>query len=204
MLRLDILPTLLRCKDFLMSQDFSLTSFPCLETKRLWLRQATQEDVEAMFALFSDLKVTQFHDLDTFAHFDEANKVIERRAKGFESGRGIRWAIAHKQNNYSIGSCGFTWHSEANTAEVGYELKSELWRQGIMSEALSAILQYGFSSREIQFVIAEVMLENVASKRLLEKLGFQSQGILKKRGFWKGKEHDLERFRLTKTEFIAM
>ena len=76
-----------------MSQDFSLTSFPYLETKRLWLRQATQEDIEAVFAVFCDPKVTQFHDLNTFAHLDEASKVIERWAKGFESGRKIRWAI---------------------------------------------------------------------------------------------------------------
>ena len=182
-----------------MSQD----SFPVIETKRLWLRQATQEDVEAIFAVFSDSKVTRFHDLDTFAHFNEASKIIERRAKGFESGSRIRWAIVPKENNYLIGSCGFTWHDKANAAEIGYELNSEFWRQGIMSEALNAILQYGFSSKEIQFVIAEVMLKNVASKRLLEKLGFKSQGILRKHGFWKGKYHDLEQFKLMKTKFIA-
>ncbi len=181
---------------------FLLTSFPYLETRRLLLRQATQEDVEAIFAVFSEPKVTQFHDLDTFTHLDEASKVIERRAKGFESGRGIRWAIIHKPSNSLIGSCGFTWLKEINAAEVGYELKSQFWRQGIMSEALSAILQYGFNSREIQFVIAEIMLENLASRRLLEKLCFQSQGILKKRGFWKGKHHDLEQFKLTKTKFM--
>ena len=186
-----------------MSQDFSLTSFPDLETRRLLLRQATQEDVEDVFVVFCDPKVTQFHNLDTFTHLDEASRVIKLRTKGFESGRGIRWAIIYKENNYLIGSCGFTWLKEINAARVGYELASQFWRQGIMSEALRAIVQYGFSSREIQFVIAEVMLENAASKRLLEKLGFQSQGILKKRGFWKGKHHDLERFKLMKTEFIA-
>ena len=180
-----------------------MTSFPCLETKRLLLRQATLEDVEAMFALFSDSKVTQFHDLDTFTHLDEAIKVIERRAKGFESGIGIRWVITLKQSNYIIGSCGFTWYTEANSAEVGYELASQFWKQGIMSEALSAILQYGFITREIELVIAEIMLKNAASRKLLEKLGFQSQGILKKHGFWKGKYHDLERLDLKKAEFMA-
>ena len=72
-----------------------------------------------------------------------------------------------------------------------------------MSEAITAILQYGFNSGEIQFVIAQVMLGNIASRGLLKKLGFQSQGILKKRGFWKGKHHDLEQFKLMKTEFIV-
>ena len=185
-----------------MSQDFSLTSFPYFETKRLLLRQATQDDVEAVFAVFSDPKVTQFHDLDTFSNLDEASRLIERRKKGFESGHGIRWAIASKQNNYLIGSCGFTWLKEINAAEVGYELKSQFWRQGIMSEALNAILQYGFSNREIQFVIAEIMLPNVASKMLLKKLNFQSQGLLKNRGFWKGNYRDLEQFKLNKTKFI--
>ena len=184
-----------------MSQDLSLTSFPYLETKRLLLRQATQDDVEALFAVFSDPKVTQFHDLDTFSNLDEASRLIKKRKKGFESGQGIRWAIASKQNNYLIGSCGFTWLKELNAAEVGYELKSQFWRQGIMSEALNAILQYGFSNREIQFIIAEIMLGNVASKMLLKKLNFKSQGLLKKRGFWKENYHDLEQFKLTKTKF---
>ena len=182
----------------------SLTSFPNLETDRLWLRQATQEDVEAVFAVFSDPDVTQFHDLNTFTRLNEAVEVIERRTKGFERGRGIRWGIARKPNKNLIGSCGFTWDRETNAAEIGYELASQFWRQGIMSEALCTILRYGFERREVQFVIAEIMLENVASRRLLEKLGFQSQRILKERGFWKGKHHDLEKFILMKSEFTAV
>ncbi len=130
--------------------------------------------------------------------------MIERRAKRFESDRGIRWGIARKSDNYLIGSCGFTWNKEANAAEIGYELASQFWRKGIMSEALKAILQYGFGNREVQFVIAQIMLENIASRRLLEKLDFQSQGILKEHGFWKGKYHDLEQFMLLKSEFIAI
>jgi RimJ/RimL family protein N-acetyltransferase len=80
-----------------MSQDFSLTLFPDLETQRLWLRQATQEDAEAVFAVFSDPKVTRFHDLDTFTHLDEAIGVIERWVRGFENGHRMRWGIARKR-----------------------------------------------------------------------------------------------------------
>ena len=53
----------------------------------------------------------------------------------------------------------------------------------------------------MQLVIAEVMLENMASKGLLEKLGFRSQGVMKERGFWKGEHHDLEKFMLMKSQF---
>ena len=73
-----------------------------------------------------------------------------------------------------------------------------------MSEALRAILNYGFEVKGVQFVTAEIMLDNVASRRLLERLGFQSQGILRERGFWKGKPHDLEEFRLMRGEFTAV
>jgi len=180
-----------------------MLAFPHLKTKRLLLRPATQADAEAIFAVFSDPQVTQFHNLETFTHIDEAIEVIERRSKGFESGYGIRWGIARQQDNCLIGSCGFTWDKEANAAEVGYELASQFWQQGIMSEALSAILQYGFETVGIQYVIAEVMLENIASKKLLQKLGFH-QGKWKQHGFWKGQYHDLEQFILTKDNQVRL
>ncbi|MEL7241931.1 MAG: GNAT family N-acetyltransferase [Cyanobacteria bacterium J06573_2] len=184
-----------------MNKDFNSTSFPYLETKRLLLRDTTIKDAEAVFTVFSDSKVTQFHDIDTLTRIDDAITIIKRRKQGFESGRGIRWGIALKEDNYLIGSCGFTWIQELNAAEVGYELASQFWQQGIMSEALNAILKYGFESKGLEFIIAEIMLNNLASRKLLQKLGFQSQKVLEKHGFWKGEYHDLERFILTEDEF---
>jgi ribosomal-protein-alanine N-acetyltransferase len=52
----------------------------------------------------------------------------------------------------------------------------------------------------LRFVTAEVMLDNIASKKLLSKLGFQSRGVLKQHGFWKGQHHDLEQFVLTSSD----
>ena len=182
-----------------MNKNVSLTSFPRLETERLFLRQETPEDAPAVFTVFSDPKVTQFHDLDTFTKLEEAFGVIERRTKRFEIGRGIRWGIAPVQDNTLIGSCGFTWDTQAMSADIGYELASAYWRQGFMTEALQAILQFGFSKCGLQFVTAEVMLNNIASKKLLLKLGFQSRGVLKQHGFWKGQHHDLEQFVLART-----
>ncbi|MBD2110973.1 MULTISPECIES: GNAT family N-acetyltransferase [Cyanophyceae] len=177
-----------------------MENFPNLETSRLWLRQATEADTDAIFSLFSDSRVTRFHNLDVFTQLDEAKAVIERRRVGFETDRGIRWAIALKPNNSLIGSCGFTWDRALNRAEVGYELASQYWRQGIMTEGLSAILTYGFEVEGLDNIVAEVMLENIASQQLLKKLGFQSQGVLKNHGFWKGRHHDLEQFLLLRPQ----
>ena len=97
-----------------------------------------------------------------------------------------------------IGSCGFTWNEARDTAEVGYELMSQFWRQGIMSEALTTVLQYGFECQKFLSVTAQVMLENIASRKLLE-IGFQTQGIIKRQGYWR-QHHDLEEFVLRKSE----
>lgn len=181
-----------------MSNDFSLSSFPQLETERLLLRETRLQDAEGIFAVFSDPGVTQFHDLDTFTSIEEAIAVVERRAKRFEQGDGIRWGIVHKQDKVLIGSCGFNWNPQEDSAEIGYELASTFWRQGIMTEAVRTILQFGFEKMGLRFVLAQVMLDNIASKKLLEKLGFQSQGVLKQCGFFKGQFHDLEQFVLNK------
>ncbi|WP_431193538.1 GNAT family N-acetyltransferase [Trichocoleus desertorum] len=77
-----------------------------METARLLLRQTTLDDADAVFAIFADPHVTQFHDLDTLTHVEQAIALIKRRAKEFESGRGIRWGIALKANHRLIGSIG--------------------------------------------------------------------------------------------------
>jgi len=186
------------------SIGFSMPSFPRLETESLLLRQETPEDAEAVLAVFSDPAVTQFHDLDTLTTLKEAVGVIERRAQRFADEQGIRWGIARKLDNLVIGSCGFQWDKPVHGAEIGYELASRFWGQGIMTEALQAIMQFGFEKMRLQFVTAEVMLDNIASRSLLKKLGFSSQGVLKQHGFWQGQYHDLEQFVLLRPEIKAV
>lgn len=183
-----------------MSVDFSPSSFPELETEHLFLRKATSGDARAILVVFANPAVTQFHNLSTFTCIEEALDFIDRQAKRFENGHGVRWGIAQKKDNVIIGSCGFSWSQQGHSAEVGYELASAFWKQNIMTEALRVILQFGFDTVGLQSVVAKIMLDNIASRNLLKKLGFQSQGVLKQHRFWKGQHHDLEQFSLTKTE----
>jgi ribosomal-protein-alanine N-acetyltransferase len=167
-------------------------SVPSLETERLLLRQPGEHDQEGIFAVFSDPAVTRYHDSDTYTQREQASGWLERRRKALEMGRAIRWAITRKSEGIFLGSCGFGgWDTVAATAEVGYELNSAYWRQGIMSEALEAILRFGFEQMRLQRITAEVMLDNAASSALLTKLGFREEAVLKNRGFWKGQHHDL-------------
>jgi ribosomal-protein-alanine N-acetyltransferase len=93
--------------DTFFTNNNSVNLFPSLETDRLWLRQATTKDSQDICAVFADPKVTEFHDLATFESVDEALKIVERRAKAFASGQGIRWAIEPTRANASLARVGF-------------------------------------------------------------------------------------------------
>jgi ribosomal-protein-alanine N-acetyltransferase len=101
-----------------------------------------------------------------------------------------------------IGSCGFNaWNKRAFNGEIGYELLPEYWNNGYMTEAISAIVTYGFANLHLHRIEAWVVPGNVSSARVLQKTGFRSEGIMRDKGYWHGRFHDLQLFALLKTEF---
>ena len=174
-------------------------TFPQLETERLILReyQLDEADQMALFRIFSDSRVTRYYNLKTFTEPDEARRLLHKRYGRFWQGRGIRWAIVPKGHDALIGSCGFNaLNYKTKVGELGYELARPYWQCGIMSEAVSAIVAYGFQHLPLNRIEAWVMPANRASVNLLLKLGFQSEGVLERKGYWDGRFHDLELFTL--------
>ncbi|MBD3880619.1 GNAT family N-acetyltransferase [Phormidium tenue FACHB-886] len=168
-------------------------SFPQLETEHLLLRATVPSDAEALFRVFADPAVIRYHDLEPPTQPEQMQRLIQRWTDRFKSGQGIRWGIVRQGDRMPIGSCGYSYRTPFR-AEIGYELAQAYWRQGIMSEALKAMLQYGFETLDLRRIEAMVMLDNVASAGLLKKLGFVEEGILRQYGFWKGEFHDLRLF----------
>lgn len=167
------------------------TVFPELDTERLRLRQSRPADAEAIFAILSQEDVTRYYNLSPLTTVDQARAIIERRAAAFARRERIRWAIARREDDYVIGSCGFVhWNWESSRAEIGYELAPEWQGQGLMREALSAMLAFGFGKMQLNRIEAFVVPENELSLRLLRRLGFQEEGLLREYGFWKGQFHD--------------
>jgi len=171
-----------------MSIDRVLQSFPQLETSRLVLRRMQVTDAEAIFRIFADDEVTRYYDDATFTDVSQASDQIEAWENGFKNKRCVRWGIARKEDRALIGSCGYygfhTWHMRAS---IGYELARPFWRQGIMTEALSAIIDLGFKEVGLNRIDAVVMPENDASIKLLEKLGFCNEGLLREYENWGSK-----------------
>jgi [ribosomal protein S5]-alanine N-acetyltransferase len=171
-----------------MTLDNAFQSFPQIETKNLTLRKIHSEDSEALFRILSDDEVTKYYDDETFRNISQACEQIGAWENGYKTRRCIRWGLARKDDPALIGSCGFygfhTWHMRAG---IGYEMARAFWHQGIMTEALSAILHFGFQELGLNRIEAVVMPENSASVKLLEKLGFHNEGLLREYENWGNK-----------------
>jgi [ribosomal protein S5]-alanine N-acetyltransferase len=178
--------------------EINLKKFPQLETRNLTLREMGPADAEAVFQIFADDEVTQFYDLAALTDIEQASQLIIRQADRFAQQTGLRWGITQKDHDTVIGTCGYMFHKPSFRAELGYDLARPYWGRGIMTEALQAIIRFGFEELGVNRFQALVMPGNVASIKLLLKLGFQEEGVLREYAHFKGAFHDLHCFSLLK------
>lgn len=176
--------------------------FPVLQTARLALRELNLADKEALFRIFSDEGVTGFYNIPTFTSLQDSQKLLERRISRYWTGKGISWGITLRGSRELIGGCSFNaWLHGRSVGELGYELARPYWNQGIMTEALTAVIRYGFETARLQRAQAWVMPQNVASARVLAKLGFTDRGVRENMGYWNGRFHDLTYFVLLSSHY---
>ena len=181
-----------------MSADGIFANFPVLNTPRLVLRQIRPEDAPAVFRLFSDAEVTRYYDLDTFTTPAQADELVERFQQRFDHQVGIRWGLAlNEMPKKLVGTCGYNiWVEPARRGLMGYDLARAHWRCGLMSEALAAILEFGFAHMNLNRVEALTFPQNTASIRLLAKLGFRAEGLLHEYEYIKGVPQDMSLYAL--------
>ena len=179
--------------------DFLFGQFPIIRTAGLELRQVTSADVSAVFTIFSDPEVVRFYDLDTFEYHDQVAAMIARWQRRFENRQAIRWGITQVGQGKVIGTVGLHVESEWK-AGLGYDLGSAHWRKGIMTQALKAVIEFVFEQVEVERLEALVIPGNVASERLLDKLGFVNEGLLRHYAYFKGSHQDLTCFSLLRSD----
>jgi [ribosomal protein S5]-alanine N-acetyltransferase len=165
--------------------------FPNLETERLILRELTQDDAESIFKCFSNEEVTRYYGQEPFQEIQQAENLVKLFSKSFAEKRGIRWGIERKGTNDIIGTIGFNaWSPIYKRAEIGYEIHPDYWRKGYTLEAVTEIVSYGFEQMGLTRIGAVVFIENEASNKLLTKIGFQKEGILRDYMYQNGQAHD--------------
>jgi ribosomal-protein-alanine N-acetyltransferase len=149
-----------------------------IETERLILRELLSSDAEGMYVLDSNPNVHQYLGNKPVGSIEESNKYIENiRNQYTQNGIG-RYAVILKETDEFIGWAGIKYITEpenghVNFFDIGYRLMEDYWGKGYGYEAAKAWLDYGFNEMNIQKMIATVNKENIASRRILEKIGLQ-------------------------------
>jgi RimJ/RimL family protein N-acetyltransferase len=160
-----------------MTIDAAFTQFPSLTTNRLLLRQIQPHDAEALFAILSDEESMEFYGHEPHQFLDETKDLIRQIEERYARKEALRWCITLQGEDRLIGSCSlFHFDVGFHCAETGYELKRAFRGKGIMTEAMSAILAFGFRELWLHRVEAVIDIANERSKGLLLKLGFTYEG----------------------------
>ena len=162
--------------------------FPTLNTARLTLRALNVDDANAMHRLRSNREVMRLLDRPMTQSAEEATQLIEQVFESQEQGTAIMWAMTLKDDPTMIGCiCFVRIESEHSRTEVGYLLDPEFHRQGLMSEALTRVIEFGFGELEFHKIMACTNPLNEASIGLLEKHGFTREACYRQHYFWNGK-----------------
>lgn len=158
-----------------------------LRTPRLLLRPFTPEDAEALFQLRSDERVMAMIGRPRTTSLEDARASIERIRADQAASKAVSWAVQLADDPVMCGTIGLyrpSW--EHHQIEVGYLLRPGLWGQGLMGEALRAVVDLAFARYGFHRVEGITDPRNTASRRLLEKNGFVLEGLFKENYHWNG------------------
>lgn len=178
------------------------TTFPALSTDRLQLRALTLADAPAHFAIYSDPQIAEAHSSLPYQNLAESEQLIRWYADAFKKLEAIRWAIVLQEETAVIGTVGFHALSKRHfRAEIGYEILPAYWRKGFASEAINAVLAFGFNEMSLHRIEANVDPVNKVSASFLAKMGFVEEGYLRERFYDNGRFVDDWYFSILRHEF---
>ncbi len=154
--------------------SFNFPQFPILETERLVLRKTLKSDGPVMFFLRTDEVVNKYINRpNPHKTLKEAEEFIDKITNGIEIGTDVTWGITLRGNSELIGSiCLWNFSDDRRVAEVGYSLSPKFQNQGIMSESLECVLNFGFTELNLEEIVAFTDRRNENSKKLLAKAHF--------------------------------
>ncbi len=178
---------------------FSL--LPVLTTDRLILRKMKLSDARDLFAYAKDPEVSRHVLWETHTSIRQSRRFLRAAKRQYRLGQPCSWAITLKNSGRMIGTIGFMWlNTEWLSAEVGYSLSREYWHRGLMTEALRAVIAFGFDTLRLQRIEAQHTLDNPASGRVMQHVGMQYEGTLRQRVKNKGKYEDVKLFAILRTD----
>jgi ribosomal-protein-alanine N-acetyltransferase len=175
-----------------------------LETERLWLKELTPDAITLMAPLFGDKDWMRFYGSTTAEQLQLDKNKHEAGLRTYNIDYKA-FLLIDKASGGTIGRCGYhTWYFRHSRAEVGYGITDPaMLNKGYMTEALGAILKFGFDKMMLNRVEAFTAPWNEPSIKMLAKYGFQKEGVLREHYFKNGKIEDSVCFSLLKREYLA-
>lgn len=141
-----------------------------ITTDRLVLREFSQQDVFGFFKLNDDPEVLKYTGDKAFIDAVEAEEFIKGYSHYQRHGYG-RWSIYTKNSNQYIGFCGLRYSEEKRETDIGFRIALNFWGYGYATESALAVIEFGFKQLALEKIVANVMLDNIASHSVIKKLG---------------------------------
>jgi [ribosomal protein S5]-alanine N-acetyltransferase len=154
-----------------------------LETSRLVLRPFGEKDVDLLAELMANRDFMRFS-LGPYTR-EQTQTVLDKILSWNRAGLPSQFAIIMRSNDTLIGYCGFFHQQvdETNEIEIGYRLHPDYWNQGLATEAATAVRDHAFGDLKLRRVISLIHPDNVASRRVAEKIGMRFERRTVFKGF---------------------
>ena len=181
-----------------------MTPLPPLEmhTRRLSLRGLQSADAEALLGIHADAQAMAYSNTDPWRSIEQARDLIERSSRWLASGQHLCLGITRRDTGQLLGTCTlFDIDRTHLRAEVGFILGPPAWGAGYMTEALTALLDHAFDGLGLHRIDADTDPMNRAAIQLLERLGFQREGLLRERWRTAGRKSDAALYGLLRHEW---
>lgn len=176
---------------------------PVLETARLRLRPYRDDDADDIFAVYSDPQVTRYWSFPAWSDLAQARAYLAQR-RALEAPAVLAWAVAERDGDRLVGTTTlFALNGPQCRAEVGYSLGRAYQGRGYAAEMLRGALGHAFDTLGMERIEADIDPRNEPSWRLLEKLGFRREGLLRNRWRVDGEVCDSYLYGLLRPEFVA-
>ena len=169
-----------------MNRRTEFRTFPEIESERLILRKPTMKDVEWYYEYFRRPEIVWGGGEPGPKNLEAARTEFRHHLVDlYRERRGFRWIITLKGEGHPIGTLGYyKWLPSASyQAEMGYDLAKEHWGKGIMTEAMNAVIDFGFERMELNRIEVYIMPRNKRSIKMVKGLGFKREGLLRQRYF---------------------